>query len=182
MRQSRALAASQPETPLNILGISGLHNSVAFKTRELPHLSARDYRIVQGFDSAAALLTSEGIQAVAAEERFTHEKATGAFPCNAIRYCLDAADLAPGTIDYVAHGFCCAPYKSLFEYSDFARRQYAEVYSPDAQASCLAEHFPSCDWSSKFLPVPHHMAHAASAFYLSGNRATIASAAAASGA
>jgi len=95
MRQSRALAASQSEIPLNILGISGLHNSVPFKKRELPHLSAREYRIVQGFDSAAALLTSEGIQAVAAEERFTREKATGAFPCNAIRYCLDAADLTP---------------------------------------------------------------------------------------
>jgi carbamoyltransferase len=168
MRQSCALAASQREIPLNILGISGLHNSVPFKKRELPHLSAREYRIVQGFDSAAALLTSEGIQAVAAEERFTREKATGAFPCNAIRYCLDAADLTPSAIDYVAHGFCYAPYKSLFEHDDFWRKQYAEVYSPDTQLRCLAEHFPSCGWSSKFLPVPHHMAHAASTFYLSG--------------
>ena len=56
---------------MHIIGISGLHNSVAFKKRELPYLSSREYRIAQGFDSAAALVSSEGIKAVAAEERFT---------------------------------------------------------------------------------------------------------------
>ena len=57
------------------------------KKREFPNLSARQYRIAQGFDSAAALVTSCGIQAAAAEERFTGEKATGTFPLGAGTLC-----------------------------------------------------------------------------------------------
>jgi len=75
---------------MNIIGLSGLDNSVRFKKREFPHLSSRQLRFAQGFDSAAVLLTSYGIQAAAAEERFTGDKATGAFPVQALRYCLEA--------------------------------------------------------------------------------------------
>jgi carbamoyltransferase len=59
---------------MNVLGISGLDNSIRFKKREFPDLSARQYRIAQGYDSAAALVNSCGIKAAAAEERFTGEK------------------------------------------------------------------------------------------------------------
>lgn len=45
---------------MNTLGISGVHNSVTFKKREWPDLSHREYRIAQGFDAAAALLTMAG--------------------------------------------------------------------------------------------------------------------------
>jgi carbamoyltransferase len=69
---------------MNVIGISGLSNSVAFKQRKMPGLSKRECRIAQGFDAAAALMGSTGIIAAAAEERFTGEKATGAFPVNAI--------------------------------------------------------------------------------------------------
>jgi surfactin family lipopeptide synthetase A len=41
---------------MNVIGISGLDNSVPFKKRKFPRLSARHYRIAQGFDSAAALV------------------------------------------------------------------------------------------------------------------------------
>ena len=90
---------------MNVLGVSGLHESVPFKRRVLPGLAARFYRIAQGFDSAAALVTDQGVQAAAAEERFTRDKGTGTFPAHAIRYCLDAAALSPSAVDYVAHGF-----------------------------------------------------------------------------
>ena len=76
-----------------VMGISGLHNSVPFKKRRFPTLSDRQYRIAQGFDSAAALVTHEGVKAAAAEERFTGEKTTGSFPVNAMNYCLQAANL-----------------------------------------------------------------------------------------
>ena len=89
----------------NIVGISGFHNSVAVKRREFPGLSPREYRIAQGFDSAAALVDGRGIVAAAAEERFTGDKATGAFPVNAIRSCLEAGSLAPGQVDHIAHAF-----------------------------------------------------------------------------
>lgn len=153
---------------MNIIGISGLDNSVSFKKKVFPNLSARQYRIVQGFDSAAALVNCEGIKAAAAEERFTREKATGSFPINSIKYCLQASNLTPDDIDYIAHGFCYEPFRSFYEHSDLMKKQFIEVYSQDAQVRCLQEHFSSYDLADKLVRVPHHLAHAASTFYLSG--------------
>lgn len=157
-------------THLNVIGISGFHNSVAFKEKELPALCGRDYRMVQGLDSAAALITGDGVVAAAAEERFTREKGTGAFPYLAIQYCLQAGGLTANDIDFVAHGFAYEPFRSLFvdNQDDFTKNQFLEVYSRAAQLRLLQERFPSVDWSAKFIQVPHHLAHAASAFYLSG--------------
>lgn len=153
---------------MNVIGISGLNNSVPFKKREFPRLPPRCYRIAQGFDSAAALVTSQGIQAAAAEERFTGEKATGSFPVSAISYCLEAGRLTPDAIDYVAHGFSYEPFRSFFEQDDFLNKQFVEVYSRQAQINCAKRHLPSWDWTKKLVHVPHHLAHASSAFYLSG--------------
>ena len=153
---------------MNVIGISGLDNSVPFKKREFPALSSRQYRIAQGFDSAAVLVTSHGIQAAAAEERFTGEKATGSFPINAIEYCLEAGHLAPDAVDYVAHGFSYDPFKSFYDEDEFVKKQFTEVYSREAQVRCIQKYLPSHDWSGKLVQVPHHLAHAVSAFYLSG--------------
>ncbi|TML52243.1 MAG: hypothetical protein E6G15_11215 [Actinobacteria bacterium] len=150
---------------VNVIGISGLDNSVSFKRRELPDLAPREYRIAQGFDSAAALVTDDGVVAAVAEERFTGEKSTGAFPRNAILYCLKAAGLEPTDIDHIAHGFA---YKRMpfHRQGSLEERRYNEVYAPEVTAGRAEEMFPG--WGSRFLSVPHHMAHAASAFYLSG--------------
>ena len=155
---------------MNIIGISGLHNSAPFKKRELPNLSPRDYRIVQGLDSAAVLVTRQGVVAAAAEERFSREKGTGAFPLRAIQYCLQAGGLTLSDIDYVAHGFSYEPFRSLFEDTGngFVKRQFSEVYSREAQLQCLQQNLPSTDWSRRLVQVPHHLAHAASTFYVSG--------------
>jgi carbamoyltransferase len=153
---------------MNVIGISGLDNSVPFKRKEFPALSSRQYRIAQGFDSAAALVTNHGIQAAAAEERFTGEKATGAFPVNAIRYCLEAGHLTPDDIDCIAHGFSYEPFKSFYDEDEFLKKQFTEVYSREAQARCLEKYLSAYRWSEKLVQVPHHLAHAASAFYPSG--------------
>jgi carbamoyltransferase len=153
---------------MNILGISGLDNSVPFKKREFPSLSPRQYRIAQGFDSAAALVTRDGLQAAAAEERFTGEKATGAFPINAIDYCLEAGRLGREAIDFVAHGFSYEPFRAFYQHDEFLRKQFAEVYSREAQIASLEKYMPGSNWAEKLVAVPHHLAHAASAFYLSG--------------
>jgi carbamoyltransferase len=50
----------------------------------------------------------------------------------------------------------------------YLAERYAEVYEPTLQIGLLKEHFPGVDWASKFVPVPHHLAHAASAYYPSG--------------
>ena len=153
---------------MNVIGFSGLHQSIPFKKASFPGLSARENRIAQGFDSAAALVTETGIIAAAAEERFTREKATGAFPVHAIRYCLREGGLEPSHIDYIAHGFEYEPFKEYFDEEAHGSRQYREVYSPDVQRRNLREWFPDSGWDSKFVSVNHHLAHAASAFYPSG--------------
>ncbi len=153
---------------MNIIGISGVHQNIAFKTRQFPGLSHRQYRINQGFDSAAALVDASGVVAAAAEERFTRDKATGDFPVGAIRYCLQAGQININQVDFLAHGFAYQPFQSAFQEPEYARRQYLELYSPEAQKGHLHHHFPGLDWDSKFMAVPHHLAHAASAFYPSG--------------
>jgi carbamoyltransferase len=153
---------------MNIIGISGIHNNVAFKRREFPNLSSREYRIAQGFDSAAALVTDGRVVAAAAEERFTGDKATGDFPVCAIQYCLEAANLKASDIDFVAHGFDYEPFKASFQEQALARKQYSELYSPEVQKQHLRELLPGFEWENRFVAVPHHLAHAASAFYPSG--------------
>jgi carbamoyltransferase len=153
---------------MNIIGISGVHQNVAFKTREFPGLTRRQYRINQGFDSAAALVSASGVVAAAAEERFTREKATGDFPVRTIQYCLQAGGLNIDEVDFLAHGFAYEPFRSAFQEPEYAHKQYAELYSPEVQKRHLNEYFPGVDWDRKFVAVPHHLAHAASAFYLSG--------------
>lgn len=153
---------------MNVIGFSGLHQSASYKKLKFPDLSPREYRVAQGFDSAAALVTNAGIVAAAAEERFTRDKATGAFPSHAIHYCLREGGLTLAQIDYIAHGFSYEPFKEYFAETDDARKQYDHVYSPDVQRRNLDEYFPRSDWRKKLVPVTHHLAHAASVFYPSG--------------
>lgn len=153
---------------MNIIGISGLDNSAAFKKKMFPGLTGPQYRIAQGFDAAAALVNAKGVVAAAAEERFTRQKATGAFPVNALKYCLSAGSLKPDQVDYIAHGFSYEPVKSFFTEDEFNRERYEKVYSPDVQRQYLSTNFPNWNWAEKLIPVEHHIAHAASAFFLSG--------------
>ena len=152
---------------MNVLGISGLDNSVSFKKRVHPGLSRRHYRICQGFDAAAALVSGGGVHAAAAEERFTRQKTTGAFPVNAIRYCLDAGKMKLTAVDCIAHGFNYEPYREYYYQTDLGRRQFDEVYSRECQLRTLQAALNG-EWNGKFVQVPHHHAHAASTFFLSG--------------
>lgn len=152
---------------MKILGISGLHNSVPFKQAQFPGLDWRQYRIAQGFDSAAALLEDGHLVAAVAEERFTEEKATGAFPANALRFCCAQAGIAPGELDLVAHGFSYEPHRRALTHSDLTRARFEQVYSRRVLVDKLGEVLGG-DWEDRTVQVPHHLAHAASAFYPSG--------------
>src|SRR5436305_10046432 len=120
---------------MNVIGISGLAHNLSFKRKQMPGLTPREYYIGQGFDAAAALVRGQGevVAAAAAEERFTGEKATGAFPVNAIRYCLEAGKLKESEIDFIAHGFSYEPFRQNFQNETFARAQYDEVFFPAVQ-------------------------------------------------
>jgi carbamoyltransferase len=56
----------------------------------------------------------------------------------------------------------------FFEQDEFLQSQFKEVYSREAQIGSAQRHLPSWDWNNKLVQVEHHMAHAASTYYLSG--------------
>jgi carbamoyltransferase len=153
---------------VNVLGISGLANSPVFKQEMLPGLTARQYRLAQGADSAAALIVDGEVAAAAAQERFSRVKGTYEFPVDAIAYCLETAGLTIGDIDCVAHNFNYEPYAGFFGRDPYLRLAYDRVYSRAALLELLAGAYPAVDWPSRLIQVPHHLAHAASAYYLSG--------------
>jgi carbamoyltransferase len=153
---------------MKIIGISGLNNSIRFKQRMFPGLSKRQYRLAQGADAAAALIIDGKIKAAAAEERFTGDKGTHDFPINAIRSCLHSGGLTTDAVDYIAHNFDYEPFRDYFVNDDYGKQQFDEVYSRQALVNCLVEYLPASNWADKLVQVPHHLAHAASAFYPSG--------------
>jgi carbamoyltransferase len=147
-----------------VLGYSGLDDSVRFAQLD-PLLVDGEERIVQGLDSAAAIIVDGEIVAAAAEERFCGEKHTGRFPVASIRYCLEAAGIACGDIDLVAHGFDYRRYANIFRVTN--PDIYHAVYDPDRQRQLWREHF-AIALGEKFVPVKHHLAHAASTYFPSG--------------
>jgi len=152
---------------VNFLGISGLENSASFKREHWPGLDLREYRISQGYDSAAALIVDGKIVAAAAEERFSRKKHTGDFPIDAIRFCLREAGLDIEDVDEIAHGFDYSPFRQLYSLDPDSSKLYQEVFSEDALVGQLHRSFPDFP-ADRIHPVGHHLAHAASAAFTSG--------------
>lgn len=119
--------------------------------------------MVQGLDSAAVVLVDGRIVAAAEEERFSFEKHTGAFPRQSILYCLEQAGISLQEIDQVAHGF---------DYSRYAQaglgRRYDQVFDPARQKELWRDRMGVEVRGNRFASFPHHLSHAASAFYPSG--------------
>src|SRR5438132_6474784 len=146
---------------MKIVGISGLECSVPFKKAHWPGLDEREYRISQGHDSAAALLVDGEIVAGAAEERFTRQKHTGAFPIHAVRYCLAEGRLALDQIDEIAHAFDYSPCAKVFSLDPLSAALYREVYSRDKLLSLVGRDLAGYP-PERVHQVDHHRAHAAS--------------------
>ncbi len=127
--------------------------------------------------SSAAILVDGKVAAACEEERFTrvkHAKPARVdnpheLPENAIRFCLEYAGLRPSDIDFVAYSFD----------PKLRRETFRPEWWPDSQ---LEADFLEClgevgGVASKLMGrplgdalkfVPHHLAHAASAYYPSG--------------
>lgn len=125
-------------------------------------------------DSAAALVVDGKIVAAAQEERFSRIKHDAGFPTHAVDYCLRAAGLEPGQIDYA-----CFYEKPLLKFDRLIETYLA--YAPRGFQSFLAA-LPV--WLRKKLHLrreirrglgdsyrkrivfpEHHESHAASAFF-----------------
>ncbi len=131
-------------------------------------------------DAAAALVVDGQIVAAAQEARITRKKHDDRFPENAVRYCLEEANLRPEDIDHVA--FYDKPFlkfeRLLETYLAFAPRGFSsfrhalpvwvkdKLFQKDNLAKALAGTLgKSVDWNSRLLFSEHHLSHAASAFY-----------------
>jgi carbamoyltransferase len=130
-------------------------------------------------DSAAALVRDGAIVAAAQEERFTRKKHDASFPANALRYCVQEADIAWGDIDFVT--FYEKPFlkfeRLLETYLAFAPRGFAsfrmamplwlkeKLFQKSLLIDLLRAEAPDVDWEKKLRFTEHHESHAASAFY-----------------
>ena len=135
-----------------------------------------------GHDPSAALLVDGEIVAAAEEERFVRDKhAKRRMPIESARYCLSAGGIEPGDVDIVAFPYAPIPLSSPARWR-FARGYW---YAPDRALDALlngnrrfrrnrrrvhaAGRELGIDWSTtEFVPVEHHLAHASSAYHLSG--------------
>lgn len=131
-------------------------------------------------DSAACLIRDGLVVAAAQEERFSRIKHDASFPTVAIQYCLQEAGIEASDIAYVA--FYEKPFlkfeRLLETYLAFAPRGFQSfvtamplwVKEKLFQKSTLTQDLKSAlgegvNWSDKLRFCPHHMSHAASAYY-----------------
>ena len=135
-----------------------------------------------GHDPATALFIDGELVAAVEEERLIRDKhAKGKTGHEATKYCLKQAGLKPTDIDIVAYPFAPMPffYPGRWHYA----KRYA--YAPDRaltaicngnrrfnrnkkNALAMLEELGFDMTKTKFQPVEHHMAHASSAYHLSG--------------
>ncbi len=133
-----------------------------------------------GHDPAAALVVDGQVVAAAEEERFNRNKHSKGLQAElAARYCLEAAGVKPGEVKVVAYPFApislFGPHRwyfalrhwytpdrafvALFNGNRRYRRNVRHVYA-------MLNKIGITDF--QFVPVEHHLAHASSAYHLSG--------------
>jgi len=133
-------------------------------------------------ESAAALLVDGKLVAAVEEERFNrikHAKEANfnnphQFPERAIRWCLKHAGLTADDIDHVAYSFDPKMRRKRFR-PEWWFPEWEEVFLLRlGQVQDVAEELLGRRLAKKFHFVPHHLAHAASAYFPSGfDRAAI---------
>lgn len=133
-------------------------------------------------DSAAALVEDGKIIAAAQEERFTRKKHDPSFPVNAVKYCLDQADVTIDRLDAIV--FYDKPmlkFERLLEtYYGFAPKGFAsfvtaipvwlkeKVFLKKIIYDSLKTIEPYDKKKLTLLFTEHHLSHAGSAFFPSG--------------
>jgi carbamoyltransferase len=145
--------------PVNILGINSVYH-----------------------ESAAALLVDGALVAAVEEERFNrikHGKSSEfdnphQLPERAIRFCLNYAGLTAGDIDHVAYSFNPQLRRTQYR-ADWWDPRLEETFRLRlGQVRGAAEELLGRPLRQRFHFVPHHMAHAVSAYFPSGfDRAAI---------
>lgn len=132
-------------------------------------------------DAAACILHNGKLVAAAAEERFTRIKHDNGFPKNAINYCLEWLNIKPSDITAVA--FYEKPIikfeRVFFQHLEYFPKSFDTFKDYIPQWFGTKFNIPQLlnkqiGYKGKVYFYPHHISHAASAFYFSGfNKSTI---------
>lgn len=129
-----------------------------------------------GHNSGASIIVGNKLIAAIEEERLTRRKHDFSFPSRSIKFCIERGKIAPEKVDYVIigwnpHGnwirrFSLLFYgnflnpRSLMRKALFFRHLYFGILNLGRKAQSICP-------NAKLLFVNHHLAHAASTFYLS---------------
>ena len=120
----------------------------------------------QGHDASACLVVDNKILSFVEEERFIRKRyAFDVLPIHAIRYCLESNNLTLADLDIIAFGWDKpALYKLAGLNYPFSsdKELLKELFPFNLSEIEAAKHLPKVEY------VPHHIAHAASAFRVSG--------------
>lgn len=133
-------------------------------------------------DPSAALFVDGTLVAAAEEERFVREKhAKNRQPTEAVKFCLDYAGLKPSDIDIVAYPYARIGLGTPARWHYACRHWYAPDRALDAIFNGNRRFRRNCRNAkgmldalgfdlryTRFIPVEHHLAHASSAYHLSG--------------
>lgn len=128
--------------------------------------------------SSACLIEDGKIIAAAAEERFTRNKLTRAFPMHAVEYCLKEAGLEMREVDFIAISWNPGVYFTKFNplLSGQRRHLVEQIYSaPDhlmhfygrPLVDHLYQELKGNGAECRIHYITHHRAHAANGFFLS---------------
>ncbi len=127
-------------------------------------------------DASAAIVRDGQLLAAAEEERFNRKKHCAGFPTNAIRYCLEAANISPSQIDHV--GISRNPSAHLHKKILFSLQRLPHVAALIAPRLANAAKIHDLrqeltravgvrDLRAQFHNIEHHKAHMASCFFVS---------------
>ncbi|MDP8252898.1 MAG: carbamoyltransferase [Candidatus Kaelpia aquatica] len=126
-------------------------------------------------DSSAVLIKDGDIIAASNEERFSHIKHDFSFPENAIRFCLDYANIDSKDLDYVVfHEKPFIKFERILKTILATYPKSAKLFS-DFSKNWLKEKLWIKSTITDFLDIPkekvlfsqHHLSHAASSFFCS---------------
>lgn len=124
-------------------------------------------------DAAAAALVINGrVVAAAAEERFTRKKHDNDFPSHAIQFCLDWANVKQEEVDLVA--FYEKPivkfHRILYQHLEHFPKSHRVFVDSMGSWFSLKLKIPQLlkkhiGYNGKVVYIPHHLSHAAGAYY-----------------
>lgn len=128
--------------------------------------------------SSAAIIEDGKIIAASAEERFNRQKASQVFPVEAIKYCLEQANVSIEDIDYISMAWNPGIniQSANARFSKLIRWRGEQLYAvpstllanfPLPDVECIEQKLIFRNGELPIIYVNHHCAHAANAFFLS---------------